>query len=150
MARMLKAGFTGSEIARTIGKDPSAVNRHIKQNGGRDGYDVREVRRQKHHKSIAAMDGIRVLKGMPLRTVTSLLKEHYSPCLFIHIFNPATPVNVLLLITYMHFSEVLYRRPVSYTHLDVYKRQLPGRTDSHVDRKDDYEYESRAVNMVLL
>ena len=79
MARMLKAGFTGSEIARTIGKDPSAVNRHIKQNGGRDGYDVREVRRQKHHKSIAAMDGIRVLKGMPLRTVTSLLKEHYSP-----------------------------------------------------------------------
>jgi IS30 family transposase len=39
IARMLKAGFTGSEIARTLGKDPSAVNRHIKQNGSKDGYD---------------------------------------------------------------------------------------------------------------
>ncbi len=46
IARMLKAGFSGSEIARTLGKDPSAVNRHVKQNGGRDGYDVREVRRR--------------------------------------------------------------------------------------------------------
>lgn len=79
IARMLKAGFTGSEIARTLGKDPSAVNRHIKQNGGREGYDVREVRRQKHHKRIAAMDSIRILKGTLLRSVTSLLKEHYSP-----------------------------------------------------------------------
>ncbi len=79
IARMLKAGFSGSEIARTLGKDPSAVNRHIKQNGGREGYDVREVRRVKHRKRIAAMDGIRVLKGALLRTVVSLLKEHYSP-----------------------------------------------------------------------
>jgi transposase, IS30 family len=79
IARMLKAGFTGSEIARTLGKDPSAVNRHIKQNGGRDGYDVREVRRKKHHQRIAAMDSIRLLKGALLRKVISLLKEHYSP-----------------------------------------------------------------------
>ena len=79
IARMLKAGFTGSEVARTIGKDSSAVNRHIKQNGGRDGYDVREVRRRKHHKRIAAMDSIRILKGALLRTVVRLLKEHYSP-----------------------------------------------------------------------
>jgi IS30 family transposase len=79
IARMLRSGFTGSEIARTIGKDSSAVNRHIKQNGGRDGYGAREVRRQKHHKRIAAMDSIRVLKGVLLRRVTSLLKEHYSP-----------------------------------------------------------------------
>lgn len=76
---MLRAGFTGSEIARTLGKDPSAVNRHVKQNGGRDGYDVREVRRRKHHQRIAAMESIRVLKGALLRTVVSLLKEHYSP-----------------------------------------------------------------------
>jgi transposase, IS30 family len=79
IARMLKAGFTGSEIARTIGKDPSAVNRHIKQNGGRGGYDAREVRRKKHHTRIAAMDSIRVLKGALLRKVISLLREHYSP-----------------------------------------------------------------------
>jgi IS30 family transposase len=79
IARMLKAGFTGSEIARTIGKDPSAVNRHIKQNGGRENYDVREVRRKKHHQRIAAMEGIRVLKGVLLRRVVTLLKEHYSP-----------------------------------------------------------------------
>lgn len=79
IARMLKAGFTGSEIARTIGKDPSATNRHIKQNGGRSGYDVREVRRKKHYQRIAAMDSIRVLKGILLRTVVKLLREHYSP-----------------------------------------------------------------------
>lgn len=79
IARMLRAGFTGSEIARTIGKDPSAVNRHIKQNGGRDTYDAREVRRKKHHARITAMDSIRVLKGVLLRRVIALLKEHYSP-----------------------------------------------------------------------
>lgn len=79
IARMLKAGFSGVEIARTLGKDPSAVNRHIKQHGGRDGCDTREVRRKKHHGRIAAMDSIRVLKGALLRKVISLLKEHYSP-----------------------------------------------------------------------
>ena len=79
VARMLRAGFTGYEIARTVGKDPSAVNRHIKQNGGKDGYNVREVRRKKHHTRIAAMDSIRTIKGVLLRTMISLLKEHYSP-----------------------------------------------------------------------
>jgi transposase, IS30 family len=79
IARMLRAGFSGSEIARTLSKDPSAVNRHIKQNGGRAGYDVREVRRRKHQQRIAAMEGIRVLKGSLLRMVVKLLKEHYSP-----------------------------------------------------------------------
>jgi IS30 family transposase len=79
IARMLKAGFSGSEMARTLGKDASAVNRHIKQNGGRGGYNVREVRRRKHYTRIAAMDGIRVLKGVLLRTMMKLLKEHYSP-----------------------------------------------------------------------
>ncbi len=76
IARMLKAGFSGAEIARTLSKDPSAVNRHIKQNGGRNAYDVREVRRRKHMQRIAAMGGIRVLKGSLLRTVVKLLKEH--------------------------------------------------------------------------
>lgn len=79
IARMLRAGYTGAEIARTIGKDPSAVNRHIKHHGGRDEYDAREVRRKKRMLRVAAMDDIRVLKGVLLRTVVKLLKEHYSP-----------------------------------------------------------------------
>jgi transposase, IS30 family len=79
ISRMLRAGYTGAEIARTLGKDPSSVNRHIKHYGGRSGYDVREVRRQKHMKRIVAMEGIRVLKNTLLRTVVKLLKEHHSP-----------------------------------------------------------------------
>lgn len=79
VARMLRAGYTGAEIARTLGKDPSAVNRHIKQYGGRNRYDVREVRRQKHMKRIVAMESIRALTGALLRTVVLLLKKHHSP-----------------------------------------------------------------------
>jgi transposase, IS30 family len=79
IARMLRAGYSGVEIANTLGKDPSAINRHIKGNGGRNGYDVREVRRRKHILRIAAMDSVRVLKGPLLRTVMHFLKEHYSP-----------------------------------------------------------------------
>jgi hypothetical protein len=40
IARMLRAGYAGAGIVRILGKDPSAVNRHIKEYGGRDGYDV--------------------------------------------------------------------------------------------------------------
>lgn len=79
IARMLRAGYAGTEIARTLGKDPSSVNRHIAENGGRSGYDVREVRRKKHMKRIAAMDGIRVLKSTLLRAVVRGLKAHQSP-----------------------------------------------------------------------
>lgn len=79
IARMLRAGYAGAEIARTLGKDPSAVNRHIARNGGRNAYDVREVRRRKRLLRVAAMDGIRVLKGALLRTVVGGLKEHRSP-----------------------------------------------------------------------
>ena len=79
IARMLRAGYTGAEIARTLGKDPSAVNRHIKTHGGKDRYDVREVRRQKHMKRVAAMEGIRTLKGSLLCTVARMLTQHLSP-----------------------------------------------------------------------
>jgi IS30 family transposase len=79
IARLLKAGYSIREIAQTIGKDHSAVSRHVRANGGRDGYDIREVRRRKRMKRIAAMDGIRVLKGALLRTVVKRLKEHESP-----------------------------------------------------------------------
>ena len=79
IARMLRAGYAGAEIAHTLGKDPSSVNRHIAEYGGRTGYDAREVRRRKRMKRIAAMNGIRVLKGTLLRTVVQELKKHRSP-----------------------------------------------------------------------
>ncbi len=79
IARMLRVGYAGAEIAHALGKDPSSVNRHIAEYGGRDGYDAREVRRRKRMKRVAAMDGIRVLKGTLLRTVVQELKEHRSP-----------------------------------------------------------------------
>ena len=68
IAHMLRARYTGVEIARTLGKDPSAMNRHIKQYGGRDRYDVREVCRQKHMQRAVATEGIHALKGALLRT----------------------------------------------------------------------------------
>jgi IS30 family transposase len=79
ISRLLRAGHGIREIARVIGKDHGALSRHICSYGGRDGYDVREVRRQKRIKRIAAMEGTRVLKGGLLRTVVKFLKEHYSP-----------------------------------------------------------------------
>ena len=79
IARMLRAGYAGAEIARTLGKDPSAVNRHINQYGGRDGYDVREVRRRRHMTRVDAMENIRSLKGSLLHSVVRSLKKHLSP-----------------------------------------------------------------------
>src|SRR3989344_2499343 len=79
IGRMLRAGHPFKEIARTIGKDPSAVGRHVKEYGGRDGYDAREVRRRKRMKRIAAMDCIRLIRGNLLRFIKKELIEHKSP-----------------------------------------------------------------------
>lgn len=79
IARMLRAGHAIREIARTLEKNAGAVSRHVNAYGGREGYDVREVRRRKKLKRIKAMDGIRVLKGTLLRTVVRMLKDHQSP-----------------------------------------------------------------------
>lgn len=79
ISRLLKAGYSGADIARTIGKDPSAVNRHIKKYSGRDEYNAREVRRQKKQGRIIAMESTRKLTGVRLREVIRLLKQHYSP-----------------------------------------------------------------------
>jgi len=76
---MLKAGHSFSEIARTLGKHPSAVNRHVREYGGRKGYDAREVRRRKRMKRIAAMESIRVIRGTLLCLVVRQLKGHKSP-----------------------------------------------------------------------
>ncbi len=79
IARMLRADYSMREIARTIGKSPGSIARHVRDYGGRQGYDVREVRRRKHMKRIDAMAGIRVLVGSLLRTVIRELKRHRSP-----------------------------------------------------------------------
>jgi IS30 family transposase len=76
---MLRAGYSLSEIARTIGKDKSSLGRHVKEHGGRDGYDVHEVRRRKRMKRIAAMECIRRIRGALLRFITKELKLHKSP-----------------------------------------------------------------------
>lgn len=79
IARMLRAGHSLSEIARTIGKEVSSLSRHVRKYGGREGYDVREVRRRKHMTRIAAMDSIRLVRGQLLRFLTKELKLHKSP-----------------------------------------------------------------------
>ena len=79
IGRMLKAGHSLREIARTIGKDAGSVSRHVKEYGGRDGYDGREVRRRKRMKRIDAMQSIRIIKGSLLRYITRQLKLHKSP-----------------------------------------------------------------------
>ena len=79
IARMLRAGYSFKEIAHTIGKDASSIGRHIRKYGGRNGYDVKEVRRQKRMKRIAAMNNIRLIKGWLLRFVIKELKRHKSP-----------------------------------------------------------------------
>jgi IS30 family transposase len=77
--RMLRAGHSFSEIARTIGKDQSSLSRHVRAYGGRDRYDACEVRRRKRMKRIAAMVSIRVIKGSLLRFIKQQLKIHKSP-----------------------------------------------------------------------
>lgn len=79
ISRMLKADYSLSEIARTIGKNKSSLSRHVAKYGGRDGYDIREVRRRKRMKRVEAMENIRVIKGSLLRFVTKELKLHKSP-----------------------------------------------------------------------
>lgn len=79
IARMLRAGHSLSEIARTIGKTVGAVSRHVVAYGGKDEYDAQEVRRRKRMKRIAAMENTRVVRGPLLRLIIKELKQHKSP-----------------------------------------------------------------------
>lgn len=79
IAKMLRANYSYAEIARTINKDVSSVSRHVRDNGGRDVYDVKEVKRRKRYGRIDAMNSTRILKGTLLTNVVRLLKEHFSP-----------------------------------------------------------------------
>lgn len=76
---MLRSNNSLSEIARTIGKDKSSLSRHVAEYGGREGYDVREVRRRKRMKRVDAMASIRIIRGQLLRFITKELKLHKSP-----------------------------------------------------------------------
>jgi IS30 family transposase len=79
IARMLRAGYSFSEIARAINKTVSSTGRHIKEYGGRKEYNVQEVRRRKRMKRIAAMESIRIIRGPLLRHIVKELKQHKSP-----------------------------------------------------------------------
>ena len=115
IARMLRAGYSMRAIAEAIGKDHSAVSRHVRANGGRDAYDAREVRRKKHITRIAAMEGTRSMRGILLRTVMKLLKEHESPE---QIAGVLRSVHASTIYRYIH-----ERAP----HLKRYLRQQKGR-----------------------
>lgn len=52
ISKMLRAGYSYSEIARTINKHASSVSKHVRGYGGRDAYDAKEVRRKKHQERI--------------------------------------------------------------------------------------------------
>lgn len=79
IARLLRAGYSIRAIAETLGKDHSAVSRHVCANGGRDKYDAHEVRRRRRIVRIKAMEGTRTLKGVLLRSMLKHLKDHESP-----------------------------------------------------------------------
>jgi IS30 family transposase len=115
IARLLRAGHGIRDIARTLQRDAGSVSRHVNEYGGRDGYDVREVRRRKRMKRIDAMAGIRVLRGPVLRTVLSMLKEHQSPE---QIEGVLGTVSASTIYRYIH-----ERAP----HLTGYLRQKKGR-----------------------
>lgn len=115
IARLLRAGQGIREIARILGKDAGSVSRHVNEYGGRDGYDVREVRRQKRMKRLAAMDRIRVLKGALLRRVLKRLKEHESPEQIAGVCGTVSASTI-----YRHINE---RAP----HLKQFLRQKKGR-----------------------
>ncbi len=115
IARMLRAGYSMRAIAEAIGKDHSAVSRHVRANGGRDAYDAREVRRKKRITRIAAMEGTRSMRGILLRTVMKLLKEHESPE---QIAGVLRSVHASTIYRYIH-----ERAP----HLKRYLRQQKGR-----------------------
>lgn len=79
IGRMLKAGHSLREIARTLGKDVSSLSRHVNEYGGKEEYDGREVRRRKRMKRVRAMESIRIVKGSLLRFIIKELKLHKSP-----------------------------------------------------------------------
>ncbi len=115
IARMLRAGYSVRAIAEAIGKDHSALSRHVRENGGRDAYDAREVRRKKRITRIAAMEGVLIMRGALLRIVVKRLKEHESPE---QIAGVVRDIHASTIYRYVH-----ERAP----HLKKYFRQQKGK-----------------------
>lgn len=116
---MLRADYSLSEIARTIGKNVSSVSRHVSEYGGRTEYDAREVRRRKRMKRIAAMESTRVIGGSLLRFIVKELKQHKSPEQIAGILTlKKKPVNTSTIYRYLN-----ERAP----HLKIYLRSKKGR-----------------------
>ena len=70
LSRMLRSGYSFKDIACTLGKDPSTVSKHVNSNGGRNNYDVKEVKRKKRIKRILAVKDRRKIKGVLLTQIT--------------------------------------------------------------------------------
>jgi transposase, IS30 family len=79
IGRLLRAGYGIRAIARVIGKDHSALSRHVRAHGGMKAYDGHDVRRKRRMLRIKAMESIRILTGGLLRSVLLRLKKHESP-----------------------------------------------------------------------
>lgn len=134
IAKMLRAGYSYSEIARTINKDVSSVSRHIRKHGGKDVYNSKEVKRKKRYGRIDAMDGIRIMKGVLLRTVTSLLKDHLSPEQISGVLQKKKK-NISARTIYRYIKE---RAP----HLSMYLRSQKGKyRRKRGTKKREYERE---------
>jgi transposase, IS30 family len=132
IGRMLKAEYSFSEIGRTINKNVSSVSRHVKENGGRDNYDIREVKRRKKYARIKAMSGIRVVRGNLLKKITKLLIEHLSPEQISGKLEKQG-INIVASTIYRYINE---RAP----HLKIYLRSQKGKyRRKHGTRKREQE-----------
>lgn len=142
IARMLRAGHSFKEIARTIGKDPSSVGRHVKEYGGRDEYNPQEVRRQKRMKRIKAMDGIRLIRGTMFRFIKKELIKHKSPEQIAGILKrKGRPVVASTI--YRHIKE---RAPHLKKHLRSHKGKYRRKRGTKIREKDREQKKKRRID----
>lgn len=139
---MLRAGHSGSEIARTLGKDASSVNRHIAEFGGREDYDVNEVRRRKRMKRVAAMDSIRLIKGSVLRFIKRELFKHKSPEQIAGILRRKKK-SVVASTIYRYIKE---RAPHLKKHLRSKKGKYRRRRGTKIREKDREQKTKRRID----
>lgn len=142
IARMLRAGHSLSEIARTIGKTISAVSRHIAAYGGKDEYDAQEVRRRKRTKRIAAMETTRVVRGSLLRCILKELKQHKSPeqiaGILAHTNKHIAPSTI-----YRYLDE---RAPHLKIYLRSQKEKYRRKRDTIIREKDREQRKKRRID----
>ena len=142
IGRMLRASHSGSEIARTLGKDASSVNRHIAEFGGKDDYDANEVRRRKRLKRIEAMDCIRLIRGSLLRFIKTQLKQHKSPEQIAGVLKrKKRPINASTI--YRYIKE---RAPHLKKHLRSQKGKYRRRRGTKIREKQREQAKKRRID----